>query len=596
MLNLQPNQKNRIIAIINQKLIATNKNRIMKNFTRLFVILLAAVLMSGCSSLDKMKKNANLVKYEITPKVLETHAGIVAAQVKATYPEKYFDKNTTLKVTPVLVYEGGETAFDELLFAQGEKVLANNKPVAWTGGTVNWSGDVNYKPEMKVSEFLLRVEAERKGKTLAFDPIKLADGVIATSTLVENHAMPISLKDNYQRIVPEQKMADILYNINRADIRPAELKAEDIAALKDYIALAMQNERMEVKAVTNSSYASPDGPLALNEKLSEQRGKAAEKYLQKEYKKMPELTALFATQTTAEDWEGFKALVQESSVADKELILRVLSMYQDPIVREQEIKNMSAAYEALAEEILPQLRRSKLIVDVNLIGLNDEEILNAIKTDPSVLSLEQMLYAATLTQDPAEMLKYYQLAAEKEPKCFRAWNNIGWTLLHMGKTDEAVAALEKAKALKNDDTVKNNLGFAALLNGDIKASAEYFNSMSAATPESKFGLGTIAIIEGKYDQAVNMLGDKPTMNLALAQLLKGDITKAKATMDAVAPCKCGAPSYLKAVIAARQDNKDAALNSLREAIGYNSDWKNYAMTDLEFSKYFTDDAFVAVTK
>jgi tetratricopeptide (TPR) repeat protein len=568
----------------------------MKNFTRLFVILLAAVLMSGCSSLDKMKKNANLVKYEITPQVLETHAGIVAAQVKATYPEKYFDKNTTLKVTPVLVYEGGETAFDELLFAQGEKVLANNKSVAWTGGTVNWSGDVNYIPEMKVSEFLLRVEAERKGKTLAFDPIKLADGVIATSTLVENHAMPISLKDNYQRIVPEQKMADILYNINRADIRPSELKSEDIVALKDYIALAMQNERMEVKAVTNSSYASPDGPLTLNEKLSDQRGKAAEKYLQKEYKKMPELTALFATQTTAEDWEGFKALVQESSVTDKELILRVLSMYQDPVVREQEIKNMATAYEALAEEILPLLRRSKLTVDVNLIGLNDEEILNAIKNDPSVLSLEQMLYAATLTQDPAEMLKYYQMAAEKEPKCFRAWNNIGWTLLHMGKTDEAVAALEKAKALKNDDTVKNNLGFAALLKGDIKASAEYFNSMSAATPESKFGLGTIAIIEGKYDQAVNMLGDKPTMNLALAQLLKGDLTKAKATMDAVPPCKCGAPSYLKAVIAARQDNKDAVLNSLREAIGYNSDWKNYAMTDLEFSKYFTDDAFIAVTK
>ena len=593
---MQPNQKNRIIAIIKQKLIATNKNRIMKNFTRLFVILLAAVLMSGCSSLDKMKKNANLVQYEITPKVLETHAGIVAAQVKATYPEKYFDKNTTLKVTPVLVYEGGETAFDELLFAQGEKVLANNKPVAWTGGTVNWSGDVNYVPEMKVSEFLLRVEAERKGKTLAFDPIKLADGVIATSTLVENHPMPISLKDNYQRIVPEQKMADILYNINRADIRPAELKAADIQALKDYIGLAMQNERVEVKAVTNSSYASPDGPLTLNEKLSEQRGKAAEKYLQKEYKAMPELTQLFTTQTTAEDWEGFKALVQESSLADKELILRVLSMYQDPVVREQEIKNMSAAYEALAEEILPQLRRSKLTVDVNLIGLSDEEILNAIKTDPSVLSLEQMLYAATLTQDPAEMLKYYQLAAEKEPKCFRAWNNIGWALLHLGKTDEAITALEKAKALKNDDTVKNNLGFAALLKGDIKASAEYFNSMSAATPESKYGLGTIAIIEGKYDQAVNMLGDKPTMNLALAQLLKGDFSKAKTTMDAVAPCKCGAPSYLKAVIAARQDNKDAALNSLREAIGYNSDWKNYAMTDLEFSKYFTDEAFIALTK
>ena len=568
----------------------------MKNFTRLFVILLAAVLMSGCSSLDKMKKNANLVKYEVTPKVLETHAGIVAAQVKVTYPEKYFDKNTTLKITPVLSYEGGETAFHELLFAQGEKVLANNKSVAWTGGTVNWSGDVNYIPEMKVSEFLLRVDAERKGKTLSFDPIKLADGVIATSTLVEDHAMPISLKDNYQRIVPEQKIADILYSINQSNIRPAELKAADIQALKDYIALVTQNERMEVKGVTNSSYASPDGPLTLNEKLSEARGKAAEKYLQKEYGKMPELAQLFSKQTTAEDWEGFKALVQESSIADKELILRVLSMYQDPAVREKEIKNMSTAYESLAEQILPQLRRSKLIVDVNLIGLSDEEILTAIKSDPSVLSLEQMLYAATLTSDPKEMLKYYQLAAEKEPKCFRAWNNIGWAYLQMGNADDAMVALEKAKALKNDDNVKNNMGFAALLNGDIKAASEYFNSMTTATPESKFGLGTIAIHEGRYDQAVNMLGDTPTMNLALAQLLKGDLNKAKTTMDAVKPCKCGAPSYFKAVIAARLDNKDGVISGLREAIGYNSDWKNYAMTDLEFSKYFTDDAFIAVTK
>ncbi len=568
----------------------------MKNFTRLFVILLAAVLMSGCSSLDKMKKNANLVKYEISPKVLETHAGIVAAQVKVTYPEKYFDKNTTLKITPVLSYEGGETAFDELLFTQGEKVLANNKPVAWTGGTVNWSGDVNYIPEMKVSEFLLYIDAERKGRTLSFDPIKLADGVIATSTLVEYHAMPIVLKDNYQRIVPEQKVADILYNINQSNIRPSELKSADIQALKDYIALVMENERMEVKGVTNSSYASPDGPLALNEKLSVERGKAADRYLKREYGKIPELAELFASQTTAEDWEGFKTLVQESSIADKELILRVLSMYQDPVVREQEIKNMATAYEALADQVLPKLRRSKLIVDVNLIGLSDEEILAAIKDDPSVLSLEQLLYAATLTNDTKDMLKYYEMAAEKDPKCYRAWNNIGWTYLQMGKADDAMVALEKAKALKNDDNVKNNMGFAALLKGDISAASEYFNSMSAATPESKFGLGTIAIHEGKYDQAVNLLSDTPTMNLALAQLLKGDINKAKMTMDAVEPCKCGAPSYLKAVIAARLDNKDGVINGLREAFGYNAKWKNYALTDLEFAKYFTDDAFIAVTK
>lgn len=567
----------------------------MKNFTRLFVILLAAVLVSGCSGLNKMKKNASLVNYEVNPKVLETHAGKVAVQVKATYPEKYFDKNTTLKVTPVLVYEGGETVFDNLLVAQGELVQANNKPVSWTGGTVNWSGEVAYKPEMKVSEFMLRFEASRKGKMLAFDPVKLADGVIATSTLVEDHPKPIVLKDNYQRIVPEQKIADILYVINRSDIRPSELKAEDIQAMKDYVTLAAQNDRMQFKGFTTSSYASPDGPLTLNEKLSEQRGKSADKYVQKEYGKITQMENLLTTKTTAEDWDGFKTLVQESSLADKDLILRVLSMYQDPVVREKEIKNMSAAYETLAEDILPKLRRSKFIVDMNLIGLSDDEIIDAIRNDPSKLSLEQMLYAATLTKDVNEMLKYYQLAAEKEPKCYRAWNDIGWAYLQMGKPAEAMTALEKAKALKNDDVIKNNLGFAALLQGDLKAASEYFGSMSASTPESRFGLGTIALHEGKYDQAVNLLGDAPSMNLALAQLLKGDLNKAKTTMASVPPCKCGAPSYLKAVIAARLDDRDGVINNLREAVGYNADWKNYAKTDLEFAKFFTDDTFKSLT-
>ncbi len=568
----------------------------MKNFRNLFVILLAAILVTGCSPLQKMSKNANLVTYEITPKVLETHAGIVAAQVKATYPEKYFDKKTTLKITPVLTYTGGETVFDELFYTQGEDVQGNNKSIARTGGTASWSGDVAYIPEMKVSEFLLRIDASRKDKTLAFAPIKLADGVIATSTLFEYHPMPLSLKDTYQRIVPEQKIADILYSINRSDIKTSELKAADIAALKDYVAMVALNDRMAVKGFTTSSYASPDGPLTLNEKLSVQRGQAAEKYLKKEYGKMPELTSLFSSKTTAEDWDGFKTLVQESSLADKDLILRVLSMYQDPVVREQEIKNMSTAYLALADEILPQLRRSKFIVDVDLIGLSDEEILAAIKGDASALTFDQMLYAATLTTDVNEQLKYYEMATVKDPKDYRAWNNVGWAYLNMGKADEAMVALEKAKALKNDDVVKNNMGFAALLNEDFKGAAEYFGSMSAATPESKFGLGTIALHDGKYDEAVNLLGDKPSMNLALAQLLKGDINKAKATMDAVPPCKCGAPSYLKAVIAARLDDKDGVLNNLREAIGYNTDWKNYAMTDLEFAKYFTDDAFIALTK
>jgi len=569
----------------------------MKNLTRLFVLLLAVVLVSSCSGLNKMKKNANLVKYEVTPKVLETHGGIVAAQVNATYPEKYFDKNTTLKITPVLVYEGGETAFDELISAQGEKVQSNNKLISWTGGSVTWNGDVEYKPAMKTSEFMLRIEATRKGKILAFDPVKLADGVIATSTLVANDAKGIVIKDSYQRILPDQKVADILYLINNSDVRSSELKAEDIAALKNYIAKVAEDPRMEFKGFTTSSYASPDGALDLNEKLSGNRDKSAVKLVNKEFGKVPELADknLFKSVVTAEDWDGFKSLVEGSAVQDKDLILRVLSMYQDPAVREKEIKNMSTAFEVLAKDILPQLRRSKFIVDVNLVGLSDDEILAAMRGgDVTNLSVDHMLYGASLTTDVEEQLKFYQMAVAKDAKDYRALNDVAYTYLKLGKADEAIASLEKAKAIQNNDVVKNNMGFAYLLKGDKTNAAEYFNSMSASTPESKYGLGVIAIIEGKYDQAVNLLGTEPSYNLGLAQILKGDLNKAKVTLDAVKPCKTGAPSYLKAVLGARLEDRDYLLNNLREAVNYNAEWKNYAKTDLEFAKYAADETFVSV--
>jgi hypothetical protein len=571
----------------------------MKNLTRLFVLLLAAVLVSSCSSLAKMKKNADLVKYEVTPKVLETHGGIVAAQVKATYPAKYFDKKATLKVTPVLTYEGGETAFDQLLYAQGEQVQSNNKPISWTGGTITWSGNIPYKPEMKVSEFKLKIEGTKKGKTLAFEPVKLADGVIATSTLVMDYAKGINLKDAYQRILPDQKVADILYLINKSDIRATELKADDIAALKNYIAQIALDPTMELKGFTTSSYASPDGALDLNEKLSEKRGESATKFVGKEFGKTPVLADknLIKSTVTAEDWDGFKSLVQESNMQDKDLILRVLSMYQDPAVREKEIKNMSAAFEVLATDVLPKLRRSKFIVDVNLVGLSDEQILTAMRSgDVANLSLEQLLYGASLSTDAEEQLKFYQMAADKDPKCYRAWNNVGVSYLNLGKADDAIVALEKSKAIKNDDVVKNNLGFAKLIKGDLAGATEYFNSMSASTAESKFGLGVIAIHEGKYDQAVNLLGTEPSFNLALAQILKGDLNKAKVTLDSVKACKCGAPSYLKAVLGARLDDRDYMLNNLREAVGFNAKWKDYAKTDLEFAKYFADETFTSVIK
>jgi len=566
----------------------------MKKFRSYFILILAAAVMTGCSGLNKMKKNSNLVKYEVTPKVLETHAGVVTVTIKGTYPAKYFDKKTTVTATPVLTYTGGETPFDKVQVLQGEKVAGNNKVVTTTGGDFTYTGTIPYKDAMKMSQLVLRIKAVRGKKTLDFEPAKLADGVIATSTLVEKESKPIVMKDKYVRVNPENKLADIHYQINQAEITSKELKTEDIALLKAYIKSVGADSSRTLKGTEVSSYASPDGSMKINEPLSKKRGVTADKFIKKEFNKVEAAKAdgFFNEKTTPEDWDGFKTEVEKSSIQDKDLILRVLSMYSDPEVREKEIKNMSAAFEALKTDILPKLRRSKLSVNVDVVGRSDEQILAQMKADPKALNQEEMLHAASLTTDLNEQLKFYQAAAESNPKDFRAQNNIGNTYMALGKTDEAIAAFEKAKAIENNDVVKNNLGFGSLVKGDLPKAEEYFNSMTTATPESKWGLGVIAITKGEYDKAVNYLGTEPSYNLALAQYLKGDVPKAKATLDSMKDLgKTGKPSYLKAVIGARTDDKNYMLTNLREAVGFNADWKAYAKTDLEFAKFLNDDTF-----
>ncbi len=566
----------------------------MKKIRSFFILILAAVLLSGCSGLNKMKKNADQIKYEVTPQVLEAHAGLVNVTINGTFPEKYFDKKTTVQVTPVLTYAGGETAFDKVEVLQGEKVQANNRVISYTGGNFTYTSAVPYKDAMNVSELMLRITATRGSQTLDFDPVKLADGVIATSTLVGKHGNAVGMKDNFQRIIPETQMADIHYIINRADIRSSELKAEDIAALRNYISEVNEDPNKVFKSAVTSSYASPDGELAFNEKLSGNRGGSADKLIQREFTKIEAAQApgFFDALTTPEDWEGFKTEVENSNISDKELILRVLSMYSDPVVREREIRNMSAAFEALKTDILPKLRRSKLMVNVDKIGRTDEQILSQMRSDPKVLSLEEQLYSATLTNDLNEQLRFYQATADMFPKCIRAHNNVGLTLLALGRVDDALAAFERAKALQNNDVVKNNLGLAYLAKGDIARAEEQLTSMTAATPESRWGLGVIAITKGDYDQAVNYFGTEPCYNLALAQVLKGDVNRAKTTLDAIRePAMPAKVAYLKAIVGARLDDANYMVSNLRTAVAADASLKDYAKTDIEFAKFFSDDAF-----
>jgi tetratricopeptide (TPR) repeat protein len=571
----------------------------MKKIRSYFILILAAAFLASCSGLNKMKKEAGDIKYEVTPKVLEAHGGLVNVTVKGTFPEKYFNKKATITVTPVLTYAGGETAFDKVQVLQGEKVQGNNKVITSTGGDFSYTSSIPYTEAMKMSELVLRTNATANKKSLDFEPIKLADGVIATSTLVQKHAKSISMKDNYVQITPEAKTADVNYAINQADIRNNELKGEDIKLLLDYLITAGSDSSRVARGVVVSSYASPDGEFDFNEKLAGKRGVAADKLIKKPFNfyEPAKAEGFFSSLTTAEDWEGFKTEVENSSIQDKDLILRVLSMYSDPVVREKEIKNMSSAYEALKTDILPKLRRSKMTVNVDVIGRTDEQILSQMRSDPKVLGLEEMLHAGALATDANEKLAFYQATAVANPKEIRAHNNVGVILLGQGKPDEALAAFDKAKAIANNDVVKNNTGFVYLVKGDLVKAEELFNSMTAATPESKWGLGVIAITKGEYDKAVNLFGTEPCFNLALAQVLKGDVNKAKATLDSMKePCVDGKSDYLKAVVGARLDDKNYMLAGLKASVASKPEWKAYAKTDLEFAKFFADSAFMGLVQ
>jgi len=445
------------------------------------------------------------------------------------------------------------------------------------------------------SELVIRVDAEMKGKKLTFPDYKIADGVIATPKLVMVDPKPVMVADNFQRIIPEAVVAQILYVINRADVRTSELKKSEILALQEFLTKAVQNPKIDVKNLELSAYASPDGPLTMNDKLAQKRQGSAQTYIQKELKKsnlsQASQPGFLNTKYTAEDWEGFKALMEKSSIQDKELILRVLSMYSDPVVREKEIKNISQAYKVIADQILPDLRRSKFTVNVDNIGYSDDELKSLFQSNPNSLKMEEILYTATLYNDLNTKLAVYQKAMANFPDCFRAANNVGYINILKGDAAAARTALEKAKSLKNTDAVNNNLGCVALMSGEVDKAKDLFTaSTGAGAATVNYNLGIIAIMKGDYDAAAKAFGNSDEFNTALVKLLKKDFDGALATINRI-PQDFAKKDYLKAVVAAKQDKSDLVIQSLRSAFSKDSSLKNRAKMDVEFAKYFQNDAF-----
>jgi Flp pilus assembly protein TadD len=561
-----------------------NKKIILQS---LFLVVLVGLFTACKSGLKPLA--ANYIKAE--PQPLEYVAGKVPVTISATFPAKWFNKKATLVVKPVLRYEGGE-AWGTSYTYQGEKVTGNGQVIPQkTGANVTLKSSFDYVPEMVKSELYLTFDAKIGKKTIALPDLKIGEGVLATAALLNAASeIPSISPDKFQRIIKEAYNADIKFLIQQAELRSSELKKAELSDWKNLVANADQapNQNVDVEI---SAYASPDGAYDLNDRLANQREKNTNKYLASELKKAKVNVPLNA-RYTAEDWEGFKELVEKSNIQDKNLILSVLSMYKDSEQREREIKNISSVFSVLADEILPQLRRSRLTANVEIIGKSDEEIRSLAASNPKALTIEELLYAATLVKSGSEKQAIYRKAAQTYPADFRAYNNIGVIDYADGKISQAETNFKKALSLSSSAPEPNlNLGLVALTNGDVATAQQYFGKASGAEGIGN-ALGLIALANGNYQQASTSF-KSASNNAALAQLLTKDYSKAQSTLDAVATPDA-TTSYLKAIVAARTNNLNSVVSNLKQAVKLDPSLADKAATDLEFVKYITNSEFLNV--
>lgn len=560
-------------------------------------IAVIVTFLTGCNGLKKMVQNADDIKYSVNPQVLEVHNGKVNVSITGTFPEKYFNKKVTATITPTLVYEGKEKTLTPV-YVQGEKIKGNAKVIQYKpGGAFSYNETFDYTPEMRRSKLELRITATKGKKTVDFEPEFVADGIVATPYLVKMIGKCTFAKDKFVKDIPDTRKAQINYDKNKADLKPTELKRDDINSLKDYIFNAVQNDRIELKEVQLQSYASPEGTLEINTKVSNDRSKTVTKFVKEEFKKVDQFKNddFFKYLVTEEDWDGFKKMVSESNLADKDLILRVVNMHTDPDKREEEIRNMKATFEELEKYIHPLLRRSEIIVNVMLIGKTDEEIDQVFAQNPETLTVEELLYLGQISTDLDKKLAVYTKTTELYPKDWRGFNNLSAVQYRKGDYQAAKTSIEKAKSLEANANVFNNLANVNLALGDVKEAETNYKS-ATGIPEAALGQGVIAIKQGQYKNAVDFFGESKTFNAALAQLLNKDYDKAIRTIDASDEKDDAMAYYLKAIIGARKNDSDMVFNNLRTACSKKPELKEFAANDVEFLKYFENDTFKTIVK
>ena len=552
----------------------------MKKRNYLLLSAASVLFMASCSKMGPLSAD----NFTVTPNPLESQGGKVAATVNGTFPEKYMKKKAVVTVTPELRYANGQVAKGQSATFQGEKVMGNDQTISYkVGGRYTMKTSFDYVPEMQKSDMYLTFDARKGKKTYNVPAVKVADGVIATSELYRRTLASengIIAPDTFQRVNEKKQEANIKFLINQANIRKSELKNNSI---KEFIEMLKKinadREGLNIQNVEIQAYASPEGGVKFNDKLAGQRKNQSEKYVKNTLKKTKVDAALDA-HYTAQDWEGFQKLVAASNLQDKDVILRVLSMYQDPQEREQQIRNMSAGFQELANGILPELRRSRLIINYETIGRSDEQIKEQYKNDASKLSADELLYSATLDETPAKQEEIYKKTVETYPNDYRAYNNLAALALATGDKESAQTYAATAAQLGSDTPeAQANLGLISLINGNVQ-DAERAISKGANSENVKAALGALNIAKGNYAQAESDFGKTASNTAALAQILNKNYAAAAKTLDKVENPNA-MTDYLHAIAAARRGNKFAAASYLKEALQKDASLKEYADNDLE---------------
>jgi tetratricopeptide (TPR) repeat protein len=591
------------VAKSNALQISTNQKKMKTSkIQTLSLAALALISFSACNGLKKMQKKAETVEYTVTPNPLEMHGDSISVTVKGKYPAKYFGKKVALTINPKMKWNGGEKALKPIT-VYGEKAKdAKGTTVKYKeGGSFSYTDKIAYQPEMRNADLYYSATGQVKSKTKEMPEKKIADGTIVTPLLTQPDDMTLIGKDKFERVIPNSQMIEIFYLINSSQVRPTETTKKEMKDLKTWVENSMMNPTKYVyKGMSVSAYASPDGELSYNANLADDRAKSTIKYFQGMFKeKKTKFDAAtqdnwYSIKTTAEDWEGFKSLMEQSSIADKDLILNVLKMYPDGEKREQEIKNLSKTYREVADNILPKLRRSVNNLNYDVVGRTDEQLLKFATTTPDSLNLEEILFAATLTNDLNTKLNIYKAAEKRFGNDWRTVNNVGTVLLQLNKLGDAEAQFNKAdKMSPNNPVILNNLGIVSRWKGDRKAAMDYYKK-AGTSAETKYNMGVCEILNGNYSNALSNMGSYKTFNSALATLLSGNNDGAVAILDGSKVKEEAISYYLKAIAGARKGDANMMINNLKTAINKDASLKEAAKTDMEFFKMRSNSEFKAL--